>query len=319
MAPSPRITIAIPTRNRRELLAQTLTALRSLTPSRSPFEVLVVDNGSTDGTLAMLEEVRASGVLPLRVDVEPTPGSSNVRNRAIEVAQGEYILFTDDDVRVDRGWLVAFETAVERHPSAAGWGGVIEPWFAEPPDPDLADAFPELATGFCGLDFGPEERPLKDGQDMYAANLGFRRDIVAGFRFNPRLGVSPAHNLGYEESDLQRRLRQASHTLVWVPTMRVAHYVPAERMTTQYLVRFVRDRSRAWAWFGGREASTEASRTALGAPTWLWKQCGEAWLEYWGKRVVRDRRGAARSLARYAKLRGWIDGCRSRPPGEYAG
>src|SRR4029450_8110357 len=118
------VTIRICTWNRAALLRQALAALtRSALPSELEWEVLVVDNGSRDGTAAAVGEFRER--LPIRSVVEPQPGLSNARNRCGEEARAAYTLWTADDVIVAPGWLQEYARAFARFPAAAVFGGPV--------------------------------------------------------------------------------------------------------------------------------------------------------------------------------------------------
>ena len=100
------VSVVICTWNRAGLLDQTLARMRELhVPAGLAWELLVVNNNCTDDTDAVA--ARHRGHLPLRPVREPTPGLSNARNKGLAEARGELILWTDDDVRVDPGWLAA--------------------------------------------------------------------------------------------------------------------------------------------------------------------------------------------------------------------
>ena len=99
-----RVTIAICTWNRCDLLRQTLERMTGLMqPPGTEWELLVVNNNCTDGTDQVLSGFE--GRLPLRRVFESRPGQSNARNAAVGAARGEFILWTDDDVLVDPNWL----------------------------------------------------------------------------------------------------------------------------------------------------------------------------------------------------------------------
>ena len=98
------VTVGICTRNRGPLLRTSLEQLaRTAVPDDVTWEVIVVDNGSTDGTARVLEAMASQ--LPLRALRYDTPGKSHALNHAIQHARGDYILWTDDDVLVDRNGL----------------------------------------------------------------------------------------------------------------------------------------------------------------------------------------------------------------------
>jgi len=122
-----RFSIVVPTRNRIALLERCLGALTELAYARDAFEVLVVDDGSEPpvGTAVAGYEERLA-VRYLRAE---GGGPARARNMALRLARGEYVVFTDDDCRPDRGWLAAFDAAIQGLGAAerpvAGFGGRI--------------------------------------------------------------------------------------------------------------------------------------------------------------------------------------------------
>src|SRR6202011_5421659 len=105
--------------------------------ARQPFaagdEVIVVDNASTDETPRIIDAARSQFSIPLHHLHESAPGKSRAIARALEVAAGDVLAFTDDDVDVDAGWLDAMREAM-RNPNVALIGGPVAPrWEAAPP------------------------------------------------------------------------------------------------------------------------------------------------------------------------------------------
>ena len=127
-------TVIICTRNRAASLARTLSSLAtSAKRVREPWELIIVDNGSTDHTRDVVESFAAE--LPLaRID-QPIPGLSNARNAGVAAAHGNYILWTDDDVIVDERWLTAWFATFKRRPHDVVFGGRSEPLLEEPHQP----------------------------------------------------------------------------------------------------------------------------------------------------------------------------------------
>lgn len=298
------VTVAICTWNRAHLLRKTLERMTEVThPEPGTWDLVVVDNNCTDDTA----DVAASfaGRLPLRHIVERAQGLSNARNLALSTAQGTHILFTDDDVLVADGWLPAFVRGITRHPEAGGLGGPILPWFEVQPDPLLMDAFPMLARGFCGIDDERPEGALAEGLEVFGANMGFRLDAVRGLQFDPNLGASTTVGREGEEVEFSARLRERGADLVWLPDMRVRHYVDPTRMTLDYLCAYYEGRGRTAV----RREGVPGGTRVLGMPRWLLRQ----WLGRAG-RVVRERALGSRlaylrSLREERYARGMLKEC----------
>src|SRR5580765_5892465 len=108
------LTVVICTWNRAALLERTLTRLSETWPRDLEAALLVVDNGSTDNTRAVAESF--SSRLPLGIVEEAAPGLSSARNRALAEASTSHVVFTDDDVLVEEGWLPALAEALALYP-----------------------------------------------------------------------------------------------------------------------------------------------------------------------------------------------------------
>jgi GT2 family glycosyltransferase len=116
------VTVAVCTRNRPVDLEVCLTAILSARGARSA-DVLVIDNSPPDDETQRVVE-RHSGV---RYVVEPVAGLDLARNRALAEARNRWIVFVDDDVRVDDGWLDGLAAALREHPDAAAVTGLVLP------------------------------------------------------------------------------------------------------------------------------------------------------------------------------------------------
>src|SRR5271155_3947275 len=105
-------TVLIPTRNRADHIAKSLTSVLEAA-RRTPFtvEVLVVNNGSTDDTASVLEDFAAEWPVLRMVD-DPVPGKSGVLNRTLGLVKGRVVVFTDDDVHVPESWIVDMATPI---------------------------------------------------------------------------------------------------------------------------------------------------------------------------------------------------------------
>jgi len=124
-APAVDVSVIVCTRNRSEALARLLEQLEHLVvPGGLRWELIVVDNASTDDTASLLASRRTS--LPMRVLHERVPGLSRARNAGIAASRGDLLLFTDDDCLPDAHWLATIHEEFTRAPSLDVLGGRVE-------------------------------------------------------------------------------------------------------------------------------------------------------------------------------------------------
>lgn len=223
------ISIAICTLNRAESLRRTLESLTTMRQPSDPWEVMVVNNGGTDHT----DEVVAAFAdrLPIRRECEPQRGLARARNRAVDAARGTYIIWTDDDVIVDPGWLAAYADAFRRYPDGAVFGGKIVERYL-PPSPRWIRSF----VGFAARDLGTVERPLSITATPYGANYAVNTAAQKFFPYDPMLGAGTT-KLG-EETDVIARMLMAGAPGYWIPSAVVEHLVAPQRQTRKAILRY---------------------------------------------------------------------------------
>ncbi len=229
-----QVTIGICTWNKAGLLDRVLTGMGALAiPSGLEWEVLVVNNNSTDQTDAVISRHR--GRLPIRRLFEPTPGKSNALNRAIQAVRGELILWTDDDVLVDRHWLAEYVAAAEAFPRDSFFGGPIEPVFDASPPVWLRRSWEHLRGAYGSLDLGTEPLRLEEDQLPYGANFAIRTRVQRCYLYDPSMCLRENERLGGEDILLCRQLLADGHRGRWVPKARVRHWVSARCLTIGYV------------------------------------------------------------------------------------
>ncbi|MHC4549298.1 MAG: glycosyltransferase [Planctomycetota bacterium] len=274
------VTVAICTRNRARLLQQTLAHLRALdVPSDLSWELVVVDNGSTDATPEVLR--RAAG-LPLRVLHEPEAGKSVAANRATDAAQGELLVWTDDDVRPAADWLRVYVDAAHRHPAAAFFGGRVRPWFESEPPRWLADGLDEVALAYALIDLGPEERRLASREKVNGPNMAIRREVARAHPWKPGLGPVAGRRVAGGESYVLDRIQRGGGAGYWIPRAVVDHFIPTTSMSLDH----VRYRYR----LHGMSLMLER-RSLLGAARSLVSALLEAYPRYLVARALRRKPG----------------------------
>ena len=297
------VSIIVCTWNRARLLERTLADLTNLAvPEGLTFEIIVVDNNSTDSTAQVVAGASTSAAI--RYVHEAEQGLSQARNRGLRESCGRLLLFTDDDVLVPRTWLTDFVAAAQRHPSAGAFGGPVHPWFESPPDRDVWEAFPALRIGLCGIDYGPIEHVLPAGHYLVGANFAIRRSAAANRMFDTRLGTSGHIPAGAEEVTYQDNLRRDGWELLWVPAISVQHWVPPERMTVSYLRSFTFHRHRSSA----LAVPLPGSPRWLGVPRWLWWHTASRALRVLGSALRANRAARLEALYNYDRARGLLIG-----------
>ena len=239
-------TVLIATYNRAALLGETLDSLRALRvrPGRR-WEVLVVDNNSTDDTRAVVESRAAGFPVPLRYLFEARQGRSSALNAGIAASEGQVIAMTDDDVIVEERWLdAACDALLEEGSGIAYAGGPVDPiWEVEPPawlDLTRGDLWGTIAI----QDHGDRPFVYEEARRVpLGANMAARRSFFAAIgKFRADLGRSSGRLvLGQEVPELLMRARGAGLRGMYLPDMRVRHHIPAKRLTRAYF--------RRW-WFG---------------------------------------------------------------------
>ena len=127
---APVFSVIIPTYNRRDLLMQTLGAIfQQKGISRQDFEVIVVDNGSRDGTEEAIADFarHTEGTEIICAQLNKNYGADLARNVGVLQSRGRFFAFTDDDCLVPEDWLSEFKEELEGDPEIAGVGGFKKP------------------------------------------------------------------------------------------------------------------------------------------------------------------------------------------------
>lgn len=239
-----KLSVAICTWNRAAMLRETLRSLSAARPPDEPWEVVVVDNNSTDATPAVVAEFE--DCLPLRRVSETRQGHSHSRNRAVAEATGRFLVWTDDDVQVDSRWLVAYAEALDRHPGAGFLGGPIEPDYLARRPRWLQENAETCDGVYARRQLG--DRPIRlDAERLpFGANFATRRELHEVYSFRGKFGRVGDEVRGYDEIDVLSRMAGDGHEGYWVPGAAVRHRIPASRMTLQYVYDYFHGQGQTW-------------------------------------------------------------------------
>lgn len=231
----PFITVALCTHNHADRLVRTLADLGHLKSPVSPWEFLVIDNASTDTTPALLakSDWRPAG-LDVRIVREEKLGLSNARNRALQEAHGEYILFMDDDETPDMAWLTSYEEAMREHQPDA-LGGRIEVYFEDGARPRWLQ---DELLGFLGkLDHGEAGWLTERSTPIFGGNFAFHRSVFEHIgNFDARLGRQGTANIGGEDTEIYRRLLEHDCRVRWVPEAIINHRIQTPKLRRSYFL-----------------------------------------------------------------------------------
>lgn len=238
-----KIDIAICTWNRAELLSDTLQSIRRVTiPEGITTRIVVINNNSTDNTIErvrafeeqLAEDANINHRLSVVLQTEPQQGHTFSRNRAIGVADGDLMLWTDDDVIVDSNWLNSYVRA-SANQDEAFWGGKIIPKFIPEKPAWIEENWDVLKGCFAERDLGLEPAELKPEQLPYGANFAIRTSVQKKFLYNVELGRREDHVLGEDEIEMFQRLLAAGYRGSWVPESSLFHIIGQNRANEAYV------------------------------------------------------------------------------------
>jgi len=229
-----KISAIICTYNREEYILDSLTSLRDQSLSRKDFEVILVDNNSTDNTaLISMQFAQQKEDLQFHYYKETKQGLSHARNRGIELAQGEIIVFLDDDAVACKEYLTEIVSFFTQNPEVGSIGGRIFPKFEAIPPKWMPH---HLTPLFSIIDLGDSPKPFSTGKYPVGANMAFRKEVfeVCG-AFDPNLGRTAKNMMGGEEKDLFYRLKEHNFSVWYAPKPWVYHIIPQTRMTKSFI------------------------------------------------------------------------------------
>ncbi len=285
------VAVVVCTRNRSAALVRACEAILGVDYDPTRWEMVIVDNASTDDTAEVARSVAAAHPGRVRVVVEEEIGLSAARNAGIRETSAELIAFIDDDAFPNPEWLAAVVVGFVQ-PEVMCVGGPVDPLI----EGELPSWFQELFLPYLAAwDPGPKPIELHYIEYPRGANVTYRRSglsLVGGF--STHLGRKGTSLLSCEETELCLRLERAGYTIRYQPGARVRHVTPVDRMTP--------------GWMEARFAAQGRSETILN-----WMHGGLEAVRI-GLRAARRRaRAAARDRAEVGQVfadcqRAWVRG-----------
>jgi glycosyltransferase involved in cell wall biosynthesis len=222
-----KITVIVPTQNRSESLRQTILSIQAQDFPVDSYEILVVDNNSTDNTKDVVEKCNSTGK-EIKYIFESEVGLHNARHTGAKFAQGEILAYADDDVICDPKWLKSlFKHYANRTIGCVG-GKILPKWQTQPPA-----WLSQFEWALSLSDAGNECLTLYEPK-LIGCNMSIRRSLlyeVGGFHPDAMGDPRLIWYRGDGEVGLQVKVLETDQRIVYEPAAVVWHVIPAERMT----------------------------------------------------------------------------------------
>ncbi|MHC1623667.1 MAG: glycosyltransferase family 2 protein [Candidatus Methanospirareceae archaeon] len=249
----PQIAIVVCTYNGAETLGAALTCMiRQETDGMFDFDLVVVDDGSTDGTKDVVAEVMAGSPVMVRCISTEGKGVSHARNRGVAESRGEWIAFFDQDQLAESHWLrVLYVTAL-----TTGADVVEGPRDLALPQEQLSNLSSVCRRTLGERIGGPEPHKTHGRTCSCTGNVLISRKV-----FNVIGGFDESLLRGGEDWEFFRRVRKAGFDIWYAPRALVHHLIPSERLTETF---FKRASLRVGIYFADRDyADWGLTRTVL--------------------------------------------------------
>lgn len=225
-----QVSIIIPTLNHAKYLKNALTSVQNQSFPKNEYEVIVVDNNSTDETPEIVAELNTTGEKEVIYVKEPNIGLHNARHAGAKIAQGEILAYTDDDAICYPNWLLELIRAYSNPEVGCAGGKILPKWEVKPPD-WIEQYWDYLSL----LDWGDEVKELKT-PEIYGCNFSIRKSLIFEVGgFNPEAFGDIW--LGDGETGLLCKVLNADYKIVYTPEAIVWHVIPESRLTLEYMKR----------------------------------------------------------------------------------
>lgn len=215
------ISIVLCTYNNADSLSKTLQDIAANNLDSGLIELIVINNNSPDHTEQVVKELQPTFNFPCRYYVENNQGLSHARNLGLAKAQGEYILFTDDDAIINNNWLSVYIDRIRTLSPDCVFSKIIVDWQGRKPEWFL----PSYSPFFAVIDYGEQELQITDNEhEFYGKNFCIRQQLLHDFGgFNPRLGRCGDKLVAGEETIIYSKLISRNANVIYTPDAGVLH------------------------------------------------------------------------------------------------
>lgn len=221
MSKIPEISVAVCTYNRADVLPKCLESLANQTAADEFFEVLIIDNNSTDDTKRIALDFCGKNT-NFKYIFEEKQGLSQARNRAIAEAKGEFLAYIDDDAIADKEWVEKIISVIQNNKDIAALGGKILPWYNTEKPKWFTDEFGLHSWGDKHLQLSLQNYPF----GLSGSNMIFKKDILEKYNgFSAEYGMTGNKIAFGEESLLFNKMLKNKENIQYFPEIFVYHLV----------------------------------------------------------------------------------------------
>lgn len=269
------LTVLMATHNGARTLPEVLNAYCKLDSPDGGWNLIIIDNGSTDGTKEIIASFRSR--LPLTYIFEPTLGKSVALNTGLLSITGDLVVMTDDDALPRPDWLVQMRLAADSQPSFSIFGGAIVPHWEVPPEDwflkwESSIESNRITWGSAVLSITDpvwEEGPVEHSR-VYGPNMAVRSEVMkAGYRFDTSLGpVGSRYQCG-DETDFLQRLAKSGFRAWHCRRAVVAHIIRRAQIKKEWMLRRAIEKGRTGYQWEYKEYSLSRPVLFLGIPRFM--------------------------------------------------
>ena len=231
---APLVSFIICTYNRDAYIEKALRCVANQKTEATRFELIVIDNKSTDSTASICSRLQAEFTnINFHYYLEENQGLSHARNRGIKEAQGEILVYLDDDAFIDDNYCEKLISFYQSNSEVSCTGGKTIPLFENGKPTWMSNYLLPLVAA---VDLGEKAKPFPFNQFPIGANMAVRKSVVTlvGL-FDVNLGRKGKNLQGGEEKDFFNRIRALGHIPWYLPDTLAHHVIPASRMSKEFI------------------------------------------------------------------------------------
>lgn len=257
------INVLIATRNGGQWIGLCLDSYLKLQPPSGGYKIIIVDNGSSDHSAAIIKSYQDK--LPITLLYCATPGRNRAFNVALPHLEGDLVVFSDDDVIISPGWLGAYEEAAAHYPEIDVFAGQVRHHWQKKPPKWLVEMAAE-GRAYAGTRIDRRDGPIEATQ-VKGSNFMVRRAVLARFPLDETIGPDGTRNYATgSETSLLRSMEQAGISFRFVAAACVQHIVRPHQVSLRAMIARYFRVGRGAQRMGLKDAVSMTAATMMGYP-----------------------------------------------------